>query len=140
MAKVDNKNVPKIYLNDKGKFQVGKDARYKSDLVKSALGIEDDSMLMKFTVKDAEKRLAERSWTGFLDRKRQILADKEATATAKAEAKATAKVEGAAESSPETKAKLAAASNVTDIAEAREVKPDPKPAPRARGGRRGRGK
>lgn len=80
-----DRGVPEVYLNEEtGNFKVGADARYKSDLVTSALEQEDDSRLMTFDPKDAVKRLQERGWMTFLDRKKEILAEKQAKAEARA--------------------------------------------------------
>ena len=110
---------PDEYLSDSGNFRPGMDARYKSDLVNSALGIKDKKALMTFTVEDAETRLQIRGWTGFLTRKREILAAKAEKASSK----------------PKATRKAAAKPKATKAAG--EVKPDPKPKAKAkrRGGR-----
>jgi hypothetical protein len=80
-ATARDRGVPEEYLNaETGNFKVGADARYKSDLVSSALGLEDSSRLVDFDAKDAESRLQERGWMSFLDRKREIIKEKEAKA------------------------------------------------------------
>lgn len=111
--------VPDIYLSESGNFIPGKDARYKSDLVNSALGISTPEMAMTFEPNDAEVRLQARGWMGFLTRKREILAAKAAKAEATKAAKPAAKK---ATAKPK--------------ADATEVKPDPKPAS-TKGTRRG---
>lgn len=143
MAKetAQEQGVPEEYINgDTGNFKVGADARYKSDLVNSALGLEGVGMLKKFEVKDAEARLAQRNWTGFLTRKKEINAEREATAAAKAsekeatareraEAKAASKAVKDAEKAAAkqaTKDKDAPASSVKAPVAAGEAKADPK--------------
>lgn len=122
---------PDVYLSEGGNFKPGKDARAKSDLIKSALGITDDSMEHKFTVDEAMALLQARNWVPFLTAKKESLEAK----AAKAETAKAAKANGAAEASPETKAKLAEAAK-TAVAEA-EVTPDPKPSTRKKTTRRG---
>lgn len=87
-----DQGVPDAYLGPGGRFRPGMDARYKSDLIASALGIETDrsatdrpstaraavgsktGALMTFDPKDAKKRLMQRGWGGFLEQKRKALA------------------------------------------------------------------
>lgn len=76
-----DQNVPEVYLNsESGNFKPGMDARYKSDLVLSAIGeITKDkpgNSLQVFTKADAEKRLAQRNWMSFLENKKRIVAEK----------------------------------------------------------------
>lgn len=113
---------PDAYLSENGKFRIGMDARAKSDLVASVVGDitaeELGNALHFFPEKEALELLEVRGWTPFLDRKREILADKaqkqearakerdeaarvraaekEAKAKEKAEAKAKADAEKAA--------------------------------------------
>jgi hypothetical protein len=116
-----DRGVPEIYLNaETGNFKVGADARYKSDLVSSALGIPDESRLQDFEPKDAEKRLAERDWTPFLERKREILAEKERKAAERAKEKEQAAREKAA-------AKEQAKQDAAAAKAAGQAAPDPKP-------------
>ena len=89
--------VPDEYLNEKGNFRVGQDARCKSDLVSSALGIKDPKMLHTFTPDEAEKLLKIRDWTHYLDRKREIIAGQAKTKTEK---KAKVKAEVADKKAP----------------------------------------
>lgn len=141
MAKETAKDqgVPDAYLNaETGNFKVGMDARYKSDLVNSALGVEGVGMLSKFEPKDAEARLAKRGWEEFLDRKRQIIAEKEAKAAEsaaakeaaareKADAKKAAQAErAAAKAEKQTLAQAAAAEGNPARGDSSEVKADPK--------------
>ena len=116
-----DQGVPDVYLGEGGNFLPGKDARYKSDLIKSVLGLEDDAMAHKFEAADAEERLQVRGWTGFLTAKREAIAKK----AAKVEAKAAEKPAKPARSSRKKAAEKA------------EVTPDPKPSkkPARRGGR-----
>lgn len=65
------RGVPDVYLGDNGNFRPGMDARYKSDLINSALGLTNENAKMAFDLADAEQRLTERGWTHFLDRKRE---------------------------------------------------------------------
>lgn len=59
-----NLDVPLEYLRFKdGPFLPGHDAKYKSDLVKSALGEST-----KFDRREAEERLRQRGWLVFLDK------------------------------------------------------------------------
>lgn len=89
MAKETAKDqgVPEVYLSESGNFKIGMDARLKSDLVNSALGLitteEPGAALHVFTEKEATALLEKRGWMHFLDRKREI-------ETAKAEKKAKA--------------------------------------------------
>ncbi|MGH3019169.1 MAG: hypothetical protein ACRDNR_03290 [Gaiellaceae bacterium] len=69
-----DRGVPDAYLGESGSFRPGLDARYKSDLIASALGLETSKALETFEPADAEKRIAERGWETFLSRKREILA------------------------------------------------------------------
>lgn len=123
-----DQGVPDVYLNEKGNFQIGKDARYKSDLVSSALGIEDSSRLQDFEPKDAEKRLAARDWTSFLDRKREIIAEKERKATERAAEREEAQRVKAQEKEAAKEAKAAEKKKTTAAAAATGGKgqPDPK--------------
>ncbi len=75
-ANAADTGVPDVYLNDSGNFRPGLDARYKSDLCNSALGIKNGDALMEFTPQDAETRLAKRGWIKFLDAKKAVLATK----------------------------------------------------------------
>lgn len=78
MAKETAKDqgVPDVYLNEAGNFRIGMDARLKSDLVNSALGLitkeEPGASLHIFTEAEATDLLKKRDWMGFLDRKREI--------------------------------------------------------------------
>lgn len=128
-----DRGVPDVYLNDAGNFKIGMDARYKSDLVNAALGIENEAALMSFEPADAEKRLAEREWTSFLDRKKEIIAEKEAKAQERATAReqaarerAEAKAEAKAAKDAE-KAEKAAAGAAAEAKAEGQALPDPKP-------------
>lgn len=110
MAKETAKDqgVPDVYLSESGNFKIGMDARYKSDLINSALGIENKGALMTFQPKDAEKRLAQRDWTGFLDRKREIIEEKAAKDAKRAEEKETRERERAEAKAKKAEEKAAA--------------------------------
>jgi hypothetical protein len=114
-----DQGVPGVYLNESGNFNIGKDARYKSDLVLSALGIvtkeTPGDSLMVFEPKDAEKRLQQRDWMSFLERKREIIAEKE-TKAAKAQEEREVKARQRAEEK-EAKAKEKAAAKAKADAE-----------------------
>ena len=128
------KGVPDSYLSESGKFVPGKDATYKSDLVNSALGLPLLNGAQPFKPSDAEARLEVMSWTSYLDRKRQVVADKAAKAEER-KAKATA---AAAGKKAAAKAKKEAPAEETPAEETprNEVKPDPKPEPKPRSSRR----
>lgn len=64
------RGVPEIYLGENGNFRPGMDARYKSDLICSALSLPAPDAKMPFDPEDAVKRLDERGWLGFLETKR----------------------------------------------------------------------
>ena len=66
-----DRGVPDIYLGENGNFRPGMDARYKSDLILSALGLPAPDAKMAFDPADAVARIEERGWTHFLDRKRE---------------------------------------------------------------------
>jgi hypothetical protein len=126
MAKETAKDqgVPEVYLNEEtGTFRIGMDARLKSDLVNSALGLitKDDpgDSLMIFDEKEAVELLEKREWTGFLDRKREIVetkaarkaeneAKREEAARERAEAKAAKEAEKEAERQRKAEEKAAA--------------------------------
>jgi hypothetical protein len=126
-----DRGVPDVYLNaETGNFKVGADARYKSDLVSSALGLDDSSRLMDFDAKDAEARLTERGWMSFLDRKREIIAEKERKSAERAkEREEAARVKAEEKAAAKAKAdqeKASAAESKAAKAEGQAV-PDPKP-------------
>lgn len=77
-----DKGAPAIYLNDDGKFRIGMDARFKSDLVNSATGQitteKPGASLQVFEVAEAERLIAAFDWTQFLTRKQEILAGDQA--------------------------------------------------------------
>jgi hypothetical protein len=52
-----------------GEFCIGHDARFKSSLVKAALGREGGAPI---SVKEAEAELARRNWTQFLEKSRNV--------------------------------------------------------------------
>lgn len=120
MAKETAKDqgVPEIYLNETGNFKIGMDARLKSDLVNSALGLittdNPGASLQVFDKETAEALLAKRDWTSFLDRKREIedaKAEKKKAAAEKKEAeareRAAAKEQKEKEKAQEKEAKAA---------------------------------
>ncbi len=90
-----DQGVPEIYLAESGNFKPGLDARYKSDLINSALGEKGKGQLAEFDAKDAIKRLQQRNWISFLERKKEIIKEKEAKA-AKAKAEKDEKAREAA--------------------------------------------
>jgi hypothetical protein len=114
MAKETAKDqgVPEIYLGESGNFKIGMDARLKSDLVNSALGLitkeEPGDSLMVFSEAEATKLLQARGWTGFLDRKREIVEAKAAAKAANAEKREAAARERAAEKERKDAEKAAA--------------------------------
>lgn len=138
-----DQGVPAQYLNEAGTaFRIGMDARLKSDLVNSALGLitkeEPGNSLNVFTEAEATKLLETRGWTSFLDRKKEILAAQEAKraeSTAKREAaareRATAK-EQADKEKAEKKAAATAEASRAAKAEG-EVIGDPKPGGKSKG-------
>jgi hypothetical protein len=128
-ATARDRGVPEEYLNaETGNFKVGADARYKSDLVSSALGLEDSSRLVDFDAKDAESRLQERGWMSFLDRKREIIKEKEAKAEARAKEKEEAARLKAEEKEKAATEKANAKAQAAAEAKAKgEATPDPKP-------------
>lgn len=82
--------VPAVYLNpENGNFRTGMDARLKSDLVNSALGLITEAnpgaALHVFDEDTALEILKKRDWTSFLDRKREIVEAREASKKANAE-------------------------------------------------------
>lgn len=72
-----SQGVPEVYLSDTGTFRVGMDARLKSDLVSSALGLitkrKPGESLQVFTVDEALRLLEARDWMGYLDKKAEKL-------------------------------------------------------------------
>lgn len=116
----DNTGVPAVYLNANGRFKPGLDARYKSDLVNSALGEKSDKALETFTVEDAINRLQQRGWMKYLDAARS---SREAAAARKAARADEVKARVATK-----KAKPRPVAESTD-----EVQPDPKPVKKPRG-------
>lgn len=84
-----DQGVPGTYLSASGNFKPGLDARYKSDLIASALGekIVEGKGLHQFTKESALERLQQRGWMPHLAKAK---ASREAKAAKKAEkAKAT---------------------------------------------------
>lgn len=121
-----DQGVPEDYLGENGNFKPGLDARYKSDLVLSIVGATDGDakkMLQTFPEADARKRLEQRGWTSFLDRKLAIVAEKATKAEEKKAAQA-AKIANKKATGSKAKAKAPAAEG--------EVTPDPKPEPKAK--------
>jgi FKBP-type peptidyl-prolyl cis-trans isomerase len=119
--------VPEVYLNkDTGTFRIGMDARLKSDLVNAALGIESKDALHEFSELAAVKLIKARGWESFLNRKRQIIADRERKSQerqAQKEAAARERADAKAQKDAEKKEAAAAkkAANTTT-----NVTPDPK--------------
>jgi hypothetical protein len=110
--------VPDIYLSETGNFKTGMDARYKSDLVLSALGLitkeKPQKSLMVFEPADAEKRLAARNWTKFLIRKREIHEAEQKAKAAKAAEREEQTRQAAARKQAKKDAKKDAAKNGSD--------------------------
>lgn len=67
---------PEVYLAETGKFKPGYDAKAKSDLVASALGLSKPDKLHRFTKEKAQELISLRGWDGYLERKRKIMASK----------------------------------------------------------------
>ena len=60
-------NVPAEYLRADGKkFQVGMDARFRGDLIRSVTGDLNDDMLIVFPKAEAMRLLRQRGWEKFL--------------------------------------------------------------------------
>jgi hypothetical protein len=119
-----DQGVPDVYLADNGNFRPGLDAKYKSDLIKCALGLDTSDCAHVFEAKDAEARLDKRGWRSFLDRKVEILKEKKAAADAKAaEKEAAAREKAAAKANAKT-----SETRTSAAASGKDVKPDPKPA------------
>lgn len=83
-----DQGVPNTYLGPSGNFKPGMDARYKSDLIASALGEKiSDKGMHQFTKESALERLQQRGWLSHLEKAKK---SREAKAAKKAEkAKAT---------------------------------------------------
>jgi len=115
---------PDVYLSESGKFRIGMDARAKSDLVASVVGDitpEDlGNALHCFTEDEAVKLLEARGWTGFLERKQQILAEKTAAKEARAkEREEAARVRAAEKEKKDAEKKAAAEAKAKAEAEAK---------------------
>lgn len=123
----DNSSIHQDYLSESGRFKPGLDARYKSDLVKSALGISDGENLHTYEPEDAVARLEARSWLPFLEKKKAALAAQAARDEAKAE-----RVAASADEAPKKATRAPRAAK----AEGTEVTPDPKPERKPRTGRK----
>lgn len=82
-----DQGVPTTYLGPSGNFKPGLDARYKSDLITSALGekIGPDG-LHQFTKDSALERLAQRNWLPHLEKAKKNREAKAAKAAEKAKA------------------------------------------------------
>lgn len=115
-----DQGVPEAYLGENGNFKIGMDARLKSDLVNSVLGLitkdEPGASLQVFSEAEATELLKKRGWTSFLDRKREIVeaqAAKKAAAAAEREererVRAAEKAEKDAKKAAEKEAKAAEA-------------------------------
>lgn len=142
MAKETAKDqgVPEVYLNEAGNFRIGMDARLKSDLVGAVVGeVTKDNpgaSLHVFSESDAMALLEKRGWVSFLDRKREIIAAKEAkkaesaakreaTARERAEAKAAKDKEKAeAKAASDAEKEAAAAAKGADGSKGDVVAPD----------------
>jgi hypothetical protein len=71
-----DKGVPDRYLSESGKFRVGQDARYKSDLIAEALAFEEANGGKKSS--PAHKQLQRMNWTSHLNASRKVRAAKAA--------------------------------------------------------------
>lgn len=80
--RAEDHGVPAAYLGPNGRFRPGMDARLKSDLIATVLGLDTSKALATFTKPKAKAMLTARGWDGFLARKREILAAAEAKAKA----------------------------------------------------------
>lgn len=64
-----DQGVPGTYLSANGNFKPGLDARYKSDLITSALGEKiGPNGMHQYTQENALERLAQRNWLPFLEK------------------------------------------------------------------------
>jgi hypothetical protein len=127
---------PDAYLNEKGGFKIGMDARAKSDLVLSALGQitkeNPGNSLHVFSEKEATALLQKRDWMGFLERKRALIqADeqKKAEAAKKREEQARERAAEKEKRDAEKAAAKAEKANAADAAAAKaqgQATPDPK--------------
>jgi hypothetical protein len=121
------------------------DARLKSDLVNAALEIPSEAALHQFNPTEATGLLNKRGWTSFLDRKREIVAEKarkseesaakrDAAAREKAEAKEVKAREReeakAAKAAEREAAKTAAASAKQGVGQRQVGGRDPRPEAR----------
>ena len=113
-----DQGVPDAYLADNGNFKPGLDARYKSDLITSILGEKNPKSLHTFEAADAQKRLEQRGWQGFL-----------------AKAKIAREAAVAKKASRAKKARANAAAKKTASTDG-QVTPDPKPTPKPKRGLR----
>jgi hypothetical protein len=85
-----DKGVPDKYLSESGKFRVGMDARYKSDLITEALEFEAANGGKKSS--PAHKQLGRMGWTSHLDKSRE---SRKAKAAKKAKRTDNGKVDSA---------------------------------------------
>lgn len=86
-----DQGVPGSYLGANGNFKPGMDARYKSDLITSALGEKiTDKGLHQFTKESALERLQQRGWMSHLEKAKKSREDKAAKKAAAAREKAKA--------------------------------------------------
>jgi hypothetical protein len=121
---------PDVYLAENGNFKPGLDARFKSDLVHSYLGLKSKKALRTFTKDEAESFLQARSWMGFVSQKREALERQEAKAAKAKERKTRAKP---ARAEPVELVETATiAEQVADQVAAIFVTPDPKPTRKPR--------
>jgi hypothetical protein len=98
-----DQGVPGSYLGAGGNFKPGMDARYKSDLITSALGEKiDDKGLHQFTRDSALERLEQRGWLPHLEKAKQSRAAKAAKKLEKS--KATPRVTTKKATSPRKRA------------------------------------
>ena len=82
-----DQGVPGTYLGAGGNFKPGMDARYKSDLITSALGETISSKgLHQFTKDSAIERLQQRGWMAHLEKAKKSRAAKAAKKAEKAKA------------------------------------------------------
>lgn len=106
-----DQGVPGTYLGANGNFKPGLDARYKSDLITSALGEKiGPKGLHQFTKESAMERLAQRDWLPHLEKakkSREVKAAKKAEAAAAkaAEKKGTPRARSTSKKDSATKTK-----------------------------------
>lgn len=125
-ATAKDKGAPDVYLNEKGNFKIGMDARFKSDLINTILGTPTDKALATFSEAEAKKHIDSFGWNVHLDKSRASREGKAAKKAAAAEKRAAEKAQAAAD-------KEAQKATNANKAETGQVAPDPKPG-KSKGG------